>query len=88
MGTLDRLRALFGRSPEPEPESSAAAGPETEHEIVHEGHAKAHDLGMTGQVASQGSPTGVPSLAYRPITTDHGSPPTDETAEIDAERDQ
>lgn len=86
MGVLDRLRGLLGRSTEPEPEASPA--PDAEHEVVDEGHAKAHDLGLTGQIASQGSPTGVPSLADRPISTEHGSPPTDETAEIDAERDR
>jgi hypothetical protein len=72
MGVLDQLRALFGRSVESEPETSTAT--DAEHEVVDEGAAKAHDLGLAGQVASQGSPTGVPSLADRPISTEHGAP--------------
>jgi hypothetical protein len=79
MGVLDRLRSLLGQSPEPVPD--APATPDTEHEVVDEGHAKAHDLGLAGQVASQGSPTGLPSLADRPISTEHGSPPSDEADE-------
>jgi hypothetical protein len=85
MGVLDRLRALFGQSAEPKPDASAAT--DAEGEVVGEGRAKAHDMGLAGQVASQGSTTGVPSLADRPISTEHGSPPTDETQEIDAESD-
>jgi hypothetical protein len=81
MGVLDQLRALFGRSVESEPETSTAT--DAEHEVVDEGAAKAHDLGLAGQVASQGSPTGVPSLADRPISTEHGARPTDESAEVE-----
>jgi hypothetical protein len=85
MGVLDRLRALFGQGSEPELDAPATT--DAEPEIVDEGHAKAHDMGLAGQVASQGSPTGVPSLADRPISTEQGSPPTDETDEGEAETD-
>jgi hypothetical protein len=85
MGVLDRLLSLFGRSTAPESEASATV--DTERAVVDEGDAEAHDLGLAGQIASQGSPTGVPSLADRPISTEHGAPETNETAELDAESD-
>jgi hypothetical protein len=81
MGLLDRLRSLIAQGPEPVPD--APATPDAEREVVDEGHAKAHDLGLAGQVASQGSPTGLPSLADRPITTEHGSPPSGDADEGD-----
>jgi hypothetical protein len=86
MGLLDRLLALFGRSTEPESDASATV--DAERAVVDEGRAEAHDLGLAGQIASQGSPTGVPSLADRPISTEHGAPPTDETAELEAGTDR
>jgi hypothetical protein len=85
MGVLDRLRALFEGSSEPE--SAASVTTNAERAVVDEGRAEAHDLGLAGQIASQGSPTGVPSLADRPISTEHGAPPSDETAELDARTD-
>jgi hypothetical protein len=86
MGVLDRLLALFGQGTEPE--SDASATTDADRAVVDEGPAEAHDLGLAGQVASQGSPTGVPSLADRPISTEHGAPPTDEPAEFDSESDR
>jgi hypothetical protein len=79
MGVLDRLMAIFG--PNSEPESDASAPTDADRAVVDEGRAEAHDLGLAGQIASQGSTTGVPSLADRPISTEHGAAAPDETSE-------
>jgi hypothetical protein len=77
MGFLDRLLGLFGRSNEPDVDRPAADA-EGERAVVDEGDAEAYDMGLAGRVASQGSTTGLASLADRPLSTEHGSPPTDD----------
>jgi hypothetical protein len=82
MGFMDRLRAWLGGT------GTAGSAPEEGTDVVRppvdEGSAQAHDMGLVGQAASQGSPTGIPSLADRPMTDEPDVGPAEENEDSDA----